>query len=69
MTPKQMEYIIKHTPDGFIHRCGTKFEKLGYGKYPYECITKDKFPRAMVYHCPKCACWFHDETDNEGDKP
>lgn len=34
--------------------CGKAMTAIGNGKYPYECIAKDKRPDAMVYEAIDC---------------
>ena len=54
-------------------KCKSKMNKAGYGKYPWECISKDQHPDAMVYMgCsnPKCDITGYsvDITDTLGEK-
>jgi hypothetical protein len=37
--------------------------QAGYGAYPYDCILKDKYPRAMIYMSDHC--WTADIADIE----
>ena len=32
-----------------ITRYGKELKAIGKGKYPYDCICKDKYPNAMIY--------------------
>ncbi len=38
----------KEYPDK-IEYCGKTLLPIGVGKYPYDCIAKDKHPDAMIY--------------------
>lgn len=42
--------------------CGSEMKEAGKGKYPYNCIAKDKYPDAMVYVGCEAGhtCWNHD---------
>lgn len=41
MSPKYVWYRVNGVP--------RRFEMVGRGTYPYECIAKDRFPRAAIY--------------------
>lgn len=41
MSPKFVWYRVNGIP--------RRFEMVGIGTYPYECIAKDRFPRAAIY--------------------
>jgi len=43
-----MEKITGEYPET-ITRYGKELKAAGLGKYPYDCICKDKFPNAMIY--------------------
>lgn len=43
-----MEYVKGKYPET-IERYGKVLKAIGIGKYPYECICKDKHPEAMIY--------------------
>lgn len=42
--PDDMPY-----PDTVLH-LGNVFRAVGIGRYPYDCISRDKHPNAMIYH-------------------
>lgn len=53
----------KHTPrpdlPEVITLWGKELRAIGRGKFPYECIAKDKHPDAMIYSSPD-AGWTHE---------
>lgn len=38
-----------------------ELKPIGYGKYPYDCDAKRKYPTAMVYESE--TCWDFDKND------
>lgn len=38
---------------------GKQLHAIGRGKYPYDCISKDEHPTAMIYSSPE-AGWTHE---------
>lgn len=44
----EIEIIDGEYPDT-ITKYGKTLKAVGLGKYPYDCIAKDKFPNAMIY--------------------
>ena len=36
---------------------GVELTKVGSGLYPYDCISKDEHPKAMIYENKEKMCW------------
>jgi len=49
-----------------FHYCGREMSQDGRGAYPYDCIAKTKYPRAMVYTCHPCGAWTHEGHEAGG---
>ena len=67
----QVRNVVRKQPGGnmptennlphSIELYGKRLEAIGRGKYPYECISKDKYPNAMIYHSRE-AGWTHEHS-------
>jgi len=62
----KMNTITRYNKSGKPIRCfcGADMIPAGIGKYPYDCIAKDKYPRAMVYKGCNAGhtCWDYDAS-------
>ena len=41
--------VKRDYPDAIQYPDGKILYKEGIGKFPYDCIAKDKYPKAMIY--------------------
>lgn len=51
---------IRYKPTGVV------LTFVGYGAYPYDCISKDKFPDAAVYGNDEKGCWTGETVGPDG---
>jgi hypothetical protein len=42
-----MEFVKEYPAEIVCY--GKTLKAIGIGKYPYDCISKDKYPNAMIY--------------------
>jgi hypothetical protein len=45
---------------------GNVLKPVGRGKYPYDCLAKDKWPDAMIYRGD--GCWDHEYNEQVQQK-
>lgn len=54
-----MEEIDKAQYPDVLH-ANKLMHPVGRGKFPYDCVSRDKYPDAMIYHTADGSAWTHE---------